>query len=176
MQRGTLFVVSGPSGCGKGTVLEEIRKDPTVHISVSATTREPRPGEVDGVNYYFMTAEKFQEMVQQDGMLESAQYCENFYGTPKKPVEDQLAAGHDVILEIEVVGAMKIRGRQTEEEEVVQARIARAVEEMKLADQYDYVLVNDQVPQAVSDLQAVMRTTRIQSMDKTSLVKEVLSK
>ena len=90
-------------------VLEEIRKDPTVHISVSATTREPRPGEVDGVNYYFMTAEKFQEMVQQDGMLESAQYCENFYGTPKKPVEDQLAAGHDVILEIEVVGAMKIR-------------------------------------------------------------------
>ena len=200
MQRGTLFVVSGPSGCGKGTVLEEIRIDPTVHISVSATTREPRPGEVDGVNYYFMTAEKFQEMVQQDGMLESAQYCENFYGTPKKPVEDQLAAGHDVILEIEVVGAMKIRacrpdavlifilppslselerrlrGRQTEEEEVVQARIARAVEEMKLADQYDYVLVNDQVPQAVSDLQAVMRTTRIQSMDKTSLVKEVLSK
>ena len=155
---------------------------------------------MDGVNYYFMTAEKFQEMVQQDGMLESAQYCENFYGTPKKPVEDQLAAGHDVILEIEVVGAMKIRacrpdavlifilppslselerrlrGRQTEEEEVVQARIARAVEEMKLADQYDYVLVNDQVPQAVSDLQAVMRTTRIQSMDKTSLVKEVLSK
>ena len=147
MQRGTLFVVSGPSGCGKGTVLEEIRKDPTVHISVSATTREPRPGEVDGVNYYFMTAEKFQEMVQQDGMLESAQYCENFYGTPKKPVEDQLAAGHDVILEIEVVGAMKIRacrpdavlifilppslselerrlrGRQTEEEEVVQARM-----------------------------------------------------
>ena len=155
---------------------------------------------MDGVNYYFMTAEKFQEMVQQDGMLESAQYCENFYGTPKKPVEDQLAAGHDVILENEVVGAMKIRacrpdavlifilppslselerrlrGRQTEEEEVVQARIARAVEEMKLADQYDYVLVNDQVPQAVSDLQAVMRTTRIQSMDKTSLVKEVLSK
>lgn len=109
MKKGTLFVISGPSGCGKGTVLKEVLKNPDLYFSVSATTRDPRPGEVDGVNYRFMTNEAFEALIEQDGFLEYAGYCDHYYGSPKQPVEEQLAMGKSVILEIEVEGAMKVR-------------------------------------------------------------------
>ncbi len=109
MKKGTLFVVSGPSGCGKGTILAEVLKDPNLYYSVSATTRAPRPGEVDGVNYRFMTNEAFEKLIAEDGFLEYAGYCEHYYGSPKQPVEEHLAKGQNVILEIEVEGAMKVR-------------------------------------------------------------------
>ena len=108
MNKGMLIVVSGPSGCGKGSVLAEILKSARFFYSVSATTRSPRSGETDGVNYFFLTKEKFEQLTREDGMLEYASYCGNYYGTPKKPVEDMLEQGKHVILEIEVQGAMKI--------------------------------------------------------------------
>ena len=90
MKKGTLFVISGPSGCGKGTVLKEVLKNPDLYFSVSATTRDPRPGEVDGVNYRFMTNEAFEALIEQDGFLEYAGYCDHYYGSPKQPVEEQI--------------------------------------------------------------------------------------
>ena len=109
MSKGLLIVVSAPSGCGKGTVLAEVLKNDNFYYSVSATTRAPREGEVNGVNYHFLTKEKFEELIATGGVLEYAQYCDNYYGTPKKAVEDKLCEGRDVILEIEVQGAMKIK-------------------------------------------------------------------
>ena len=114
MNKGMLIVVSGPSGCGKGTVLAEIIKSDRIFYSVSATTRSPRPDETDGVNYYFLTKEKFVQLIEEDGMLEYASYCGNYYGTPKRPVEDMLEQGKHVILEIEVQGAMKIMDKHPE--------------------------------------------------------------
>lgn len=108
MNRGLLIVVSAPSGCGKGTLLAEILKDNDYYYSVSATTRSPREGEVDGVNYHFATREEFEDLIKSDGMLEYAQYCGNYYGTPKKEVEKKLSEGKNVILEIEVQGAMQV--------------------------------------------------------------------
>ena len=107
--KGLLLVVSAPSGCGKGTILGEILKDDSFYYSISATTRAPREGEQDGVNYHFITKEEFEQRIAQGGMLEYAQYCGNYYGTPKKEVEQMRDAGRDVILEIEVEGAMKVR-------------------------------------------------------------------
>ena len=111
MSKGILMVVSGPSGCGKGTVLAEIVKSDNIFCSVSATTRSPRPGETDGINYYFLAKDRFEEMIADGGMLEYASYCGNYYGTPQKPVEDMLEKGCHVILEIEVQGAMKIKDK-----------------------------------------------------------------
>ena len=109
MSKGLLIVVSAPSGCGKGTILAQVLKNDNFYYSVSATTRSPREGEVDGVNYHFLTKEGFEKLIAEDGMLEHACYCGNYYGTPKAPVEESLAAGQDVLLEIEVTGAKNIR-------------------------------------------------------------------
>ena len=180
MKKGTLFVISGPSGCGKGTVLKEVLKNPDLYFSVSATTRDPRPGEVDGVNYRFMTNEAFEALIEQDGFLEYAGYCDHYYGSPKQPVEEQLAMGKSVILEIEVEGAMKVRaarpdavfvfilppsmtelenrlrGRGTEAEEVVQKRVAQAKREIGFAEKYDYVVINDDLSAAIADVNAIL--------------------
>ena len=111
-KRGLLMVVSGPSGCGKGTVLGRLLKeDPNVFYSVSATTRAPRPGEVEGVHYFFLSKEQFEEKIKTGGMLEYANYVENYYGTPAQAVEDQRSLGHDVILEIEIQGAMQVKAK-----------------------------------------------------------------
>lgn len=109
MNKGLLIVVSAPSGCGKGTILAEILKDPQFYYSISATTRKPRDGEVDGVNYHFLSRERFEDLIQNNGLLEYAQFCDNYYGTPRKQVEEKLNEGKNVILEIEVQGAMKIK-------------------------------------------------------------------
>ena len=169
MGKGLLIVISGPSGCGKGTILAEILKDEKFFYSISATTRNPRPGEVDGVNYHFLTKEKFENLIETDGMLEYASYCDNYYGTPKKPVEDMLNEGKHVILEIEVQGAMKImekrpdakfifilppslkelrrrlNKRGTESEDVIEKRLNEAIGEIKKATKYYYSLRNGEV-------------------------------
>lgn len=175
MSKGRLIVFSAPSGCGKGTMLAEIVKDERFRCSISATTRNPREEERDGVNYHFITREAFEKKIANDEFLEYAEYCENLYGTLKSEVDDYLEKGINVILEIEVQGAMKIRGlrpdalfifivppsieelrrrlnkRGTETQEVIEMRIAQAEEELTYKDQYDHIIVNDALEDAVSD-------------------------
>ena len=195
-----MFVISGPSGCGKGTVLKEVLKNPDLYFSVSATTRDPRPGEVDGVNYRFMTNEAFEALIEQDGFLEYAGYCDHYYGSPKQPVEEQLAMGKSVILEIEVEGAMKVRaarpdavfvfilppsmtelenrlrGRGTEAEEVVQKRVAQAKREIGFAEKYDYVVINDDLSAAIADVNAILCAESHKTKKNLEEIKEVLGK
>jgi guanylate kinase len=179
-----VYVVSGPSGSGKGTVLAQIKKRPDVFYSVSATTRGMRPGEIDGVDYHFISREQFLEMIERGEFLEHAEYVHNFYGTPIQPIRDNLAAGRDVIVEIEVQGFLQIkeklpeaetvfimppsveelerrlRGRGTETEEKIQGRLKTALEEMKYADRYDHIVVNDELDKAVSELLEIMGKER----------------
>ena len=201
MNKGTLYVLSAPSGCGKGTVLNELFKiTDNVFYSVSATTRSPREGEVDGVNYYFVTKERFLELVKSDGMLEYATFVDNYYGTPKAPIEQKLAEGKDVILEIETAGAMmvksvcpeavlifmlppsieelaeRLRGRGTESEEVISKRVMEAYREIRLANNYDYVFVNDDLSEAVDDLMMIMKSAKHLVNKNNDLIKGVLEK
>lgn len=198
MNKGMLIVVSGPSGCGKGTVLAEILKSDRIFYSVSATTRSPRPGETDGVNYYFLTKEKFEKLIEEDGMLEYASYCGNYYGTPKKPVEDMLEQGKHVILEIEVQGAMKVmekcpeavfvfilppslkelerrlNKRGTEAEDVIKKRLSEAAGEIKQAYKYKYAVINGELEKAVDDLKAIIRAEELKSTNFKNNIDEVL--
>lgn len=173
MRKGLLILISGPSGTGKGTVCNLLRqKHPEISYSISATTRQPRPGEQDGVNYYFYTKEKFREMIDQGQLLEWAEVYGNFYGTPKQKVLDRLDAGEDILLEIDTQGALnvmkvmpeglfifllppsleelaaRLKGRGTETEESLHRRLGAAVDEIKLATKYRYVVVNDKVEDA----------------------------
>ncbi len=180
-EKGLLIVVSAPSGCGKGTILGEILKDDRFYYSVSATTREPREGEVDGVNYRFMTVEQFEAYIEEDAFLEHAIYNKNHYGTLRAPIVENRAAGKHVILEIEVKGAAQIRAlcpdavlvfitppsievlrerlinRGTEELKVIEERVAIAEEEMKHAGEYDYVIINDKLEEAIADFKSIIR-------------------
>ncbi len=199
MSKGMLIVVSGPSGCGKGTLLAEVLKKDKFFYSVSATTRSPRPGETDGVNYYFLTKEKFEETAENGGMLEYASYCGNYYGTPKKPVEDMLERGIHVILEIEVQGAMKIKEkcpdalfifilppslkelrrrlnkRGTETEEVIERRLGEAAGEITQACKYDYTVVNGELSEAVDDFLAIIRAEELNVKKSEKIIDEVLN-
>ena len=180
--RGILLVLSGFSGSGKGTVVKEVMKkySDTYALSVSATSRQPRPGERDGIEYFFKTREEFEEMIANDELVEYAQYVSNYYGTPKAYVEEQLAAGKDVILEIEIQGALKIKqkfpetlllfmtppsaeelksrlvGRGTETMDVVESRLARAVEEAQGIEEYDYLIVNDDLEECVERFHSIV--------------------
>jgi guanylate kinase len=179
--KGILIVLSGPSGVGKGTVCKALRQcSPDLIYSVSATTRLPREGEVDGVNYFFKTREQFQQLIQDNQMLEWAEYVGNYYGTPRKFVEETLNAGKDIILEIEVQGALKVKqtfpdgvylfllppsmdelesrivGRGTESEEVIRSRMSVAMDEIRLMEHYDYAIVNDHVEHACSRIQSIL--------------------
>lgn len=194
MPKGLLMALSGPSGCGKGTIIKALldeRKDTVV--SISMTTREPRPGEVDGVHYYFRTREEFEKTIAEDGFLEYAEYNGNYYGTPIEPIRRWLDEGKNVILEIEVQGAEKVmdkwpdlvsmfiavpsyeelerrlRGRGTEEEAVIQKRLAAARYEMSRAHRYQYIVLNDEVEKATQRINTIidaenMRTVRAKSM------------
>lgn len=179
--KGNLFVISGPSGAGKGTICSAfMEKHPEVYLSVSATTRAPRPGEVDGESYFFISEEEFRARIAGDAFLEHANYCGNYYGTPRDKAMEQLEAGRDVILEIESDGAMQVRahfpegvfifvcppsmeelerrltGRGTEALEVVKQRLEKAKQEFRLAAKYNYMLMNDSVEDAVKRLEAIM--------------------
>ncbi len=179
--KGLLLVLSGPSGVGKGTVCKALReKMPQLVYSVSATTRAPRVGETNGVNYFFKQKSEFLHMIEQDQLLEWAEYVGNYYGTPRKFVEDTLAEGYDVILEIEVQGALQVKekfpqgiflflappdlaelesrivGRGTETEDSIRNRMEMARHEIELMDKYDYVVVNDEIECACEKIQAII--------------------
>lgn len=195
MEKGLLFVVSAPAGCGKDTILEQLLKiTENVGYSVSATSRAPRAGEVDGVHYHFRTREQFEQMIRENAVLEYTEYCGNYYGTPKKAVEDMLDAGRDVILKIEVEGAMNIkklfpdcclvfilppsmrelerrlRKRGTETEEKIRERTAQAAEELKFAENYDYLIVNGDLSKAVEDLKAVIAAEKLRKSRRIPLL------
>lgn len=182
-KQGTLVVVSGFAGTGKGTVMKELlgRYD-SYALSISATTRQPRPTEVDGREYFFKTKEEFEKMIEENEFLEYACYVGNYYGTPKKYVEEQLSEGRDVILEIEIQGALHIKeqfpdalllfiappsadvlkqrltDRGTESAEVIESRLARAVEESKGIEQYDYLVVNDDLDECVETVHRMIQS------------------
>lgn len=181
MTKGLLIVLSGPSGAGKDTILHTLlQKSQELRLSVSATTRNPREGEVDGRDYFFVTKEQFLSMRQNGEVLESAEYCGNYYGTPAKPIRDWMDAGSDVVLEIEVQGGGQIkqkcpdcvsvfilppsvgelehrlRDRGTESEEAIQKRLQAARQEILQAKAYDYVVINDTVENAVAAIQHIV--------------------
>lgn len=180
-EQGLLIVLSGPSGVGKGTVCSALRKRNVPFVySVSATTRSPREGEVDGVNYFFKTKAEFERMIEQGELLEWAQYVQHYYGTPRRFVEEQLNKGNDVLLEIEVQGAKQVKqkyphgvfiflmppsldelreriiGRGTESKEAIEKRIAQAQLELNMLEQYDYIVVNDEVERACDRIEAII--------------------
>ena len=174
--KGKLVVISGFSGAGKGTLMKALMKEygDSYALSVSATTRNPRPGEMDGVDYFFVTKDNFEQMIAEDALIEYAQYVGNYYGTPKEYVQQQLDLGKNVILEIEIQGALKIKekfpdtvlmfvtapnanelknrlvGRGTETPEVIAARLSRACEESMGMEKYDYLVINDTIENGIS--------------------------
>ena len=185
MRKGTLYVFTGPSGAGKGTLLSRLQEqDDRLFYSISATTRAPRPGETDGVQYYFLSKAEFEEKIAQNAFLEHARYVDNYYGTLEAPVNEKLEQGFDVVLEIEVQGAMQVhekrpdavmvfiappsfeelanrlRGRGTEDEAKVQKRLETAKGELAQQDKFDYVVVNDTVERAVEELHGILAKRR----------------
>lgn len=181
MPKGKTFIICGPSGVGKGTVVSRLLEtDPTLYFSVSATTRAPRAGEADGVHYHFLTRERFQEWIDAGDFLEHAQFVGNFYGTPRRYVDEAMDQGRDVLLDIEIQGAEQIHqkrpeavriyiappsweelerrltGRGTEDTEKIRSRLARGREEFAAARDFDYLVINDTVDHAVAEIRAIM--------------------
>ena len=176
-KKGKLFVYAGASGVGKGTIMKELlKRNESIRLSVSATTRDPREGEVDGREYFFVTKEKFEDMISKGGFLEYAQYCDNYYGTPKDYVDEQLNKGYNVFLEIELQGAKnvlnmrpdavsifilpptldelerRLRDRGTETEDSIEKRLSQAKVEMDHAKMYQYTVINDDLAKAIDDV------------------------
>ena len=193
--KGKTFIIAGPSGVGKGTITKELfARQKNLYFSVSATTRAPRPGEVDGVHYHFLSREEFQQWVQQDAFLEHAEYVGNCYGTPKRFVDEAMARGEDVILDIEIQGAEQVHrkrpeairifiappsweelehrliGRGTESLEKVRSRLARAKEEFSAAADYDYIVINNSLEQAVAELQAILLAEHCRPDERVNLI------
>lgn len=185
MKPGILVVVSGPAGVGKGTVVSQVRKrNQDVVFSVSATSREPRPGEIDGKNYYFISRTRFEEMIENNDLLEWVEYCGNYYGTPKAYVESEMSKGHIVLLEIEVEGAGNIKRqfpgcvsifitpptleelrnriikRGTESPNVIEERMKRAEKELEQINEYDYIIINDTVEESTEKFLEILEKER----------------
>ena len=181
MRRGKTFIICGPSGVGKGTVVARLlASNPNLYFSVSATTRQPRHGEVDGVHYHFLSREQFQQWIAEDAFLEHAEFVGNYYGTPKKYVDAAMDQGRDVILDIEIQGAGQVHqqrpeavriyvappswaelerrliGRGTEDMEKVRSRLERGKQEFAAASSFDYFVINDTVDNAVTEISAIM--------------------
>lgn len=186
---GILTVISGFSGAGKGTIVGELCKKENYALSISATTRAPRKGEEDGREYFFKTTDEFVKMISDDGLIEWAQYVGNYYGTPKAYVEDKLAQGKNVILEIEVQGAMNIKklypdavlmfvtppsaailkerlqGRGTESADVIEGRLQRAAEECQYMEHYDYIIINDELEECVEQIDGILESYRVRKRE-----------
>lgn len=198
-KKGILAVVSGFSGAGKGTLMKELlnQHQDQYALSISATTRKPREGEEHGREYFFLTVEKFQNMIAEDALIEHACYVGNYYGTPRSYVEEQMAAGRDVILEIEIQGALEVkkkfpdtlllfvtppsaevleerlRGRGTETEEVIRERLKRASQEAMYMDQYDYILVNDNLETCVEQMHQLIQSQHEKVSENLDFIEEM---
>lgn len=191
-------MISGFSGAGKGTLVKKLmQKHEEYVLSISMTTRGPRPGEQDGVEYFFTDKDHFEDTIERDGLIEYAAYCGNYYGTPKAWVEEQLAAGKNVILEIEMQGALKVKekfpesllifittpsaaelrrrleGRGTESADVIERRLARAAEESEGMDAYDYIVVNDDLEKCAEEVHSLVGAARMASARRKELIAEI---
>ncbi len=196
-KKGLLIVISGFSGAGKGTVVKQLIKKYNYSLSVSATTREPREGEVDGREYYFKTKEEFQNLIDYNGFIEWAQYVENYYGTPRAFVEEKMEKGHHVILEIEVQGALNIKnqykdallifitppsakelrnrlvGRGTEDAQTVEKRMKQAQKETKDMVNYDYIVVNDDLEECVQTVHGIIQCETCKLSNNKEFIEEI---
>lgn len=197
-EKGILIVVSGFSGAGKGTLMKRLLSTYDEYaLSISMTTRSPREGERDGVEYFFTDRENFEKTIAENGLIEYAEYCGNYYGTPRKYVEEQLEAGRNVILEIEIQGALKVKkkfpealllfvtppnaaelerrlkGRGTETEEAIARRLARAYEESEGIEAYDYIVVNDDLDTCVSEIHCLVDAARRVPVRRTAFINEI---
>lgn len=195
MNNELLIVISGPSGAGKGTVVNQLIKDGNYALSISATTRNPRPGEENGISYFFKTKDEFEQLIKDNKLLEYAQFCDNYYGTPKEYVDKKISEGDNVILEIEVQGALQVKKnrpetilifmipptlyelrkrlteRGTETPEVIEQRLLRAEEEIELVNEYDYLVINDTIENAVEQIKVIVQAEKL----KINMNKELLN-
>ena len=195
MKKGKTFIISGPSGVGKSTVLSALlEKRSNVYFSVSATTRDPRPGELDGIHYHFMDVDSFRKWIAMDQFLEYAEYVGNFYGTPKRFVDEAMEQGKDVILDIEVQGAIQVTSKRpdtvrifiappswselerrltvrgTDSKDKIQKRLLRAKVEFQTAHTYDYFVINDTVENAVKELDAIMTAEHCKPKERMEII------
>ena len=195
MKKGKTFIISGPSGVGKSTVLSALlERRPNVYFSVSATTRDPRPGELDGIHYHFMDVDSFRKWIAMDQFLEYAEYVGNFYGTPKRFVDEAMNQGKDVILDIEVQGAIQVTSKRpdtvrifiappswaelerrltergTDSKDKIQKRLLRAKVEFQTAHTYDYFVINDTVENAVKELDAIMTAEHCKPKERMEII------
>lgn len=197
-RKGILTVISGFSGAGKGTLVKKLLQNyDNYALSISMTTRKPRTGETDGVDYFFVERSEFEKKIAENGFIEHAQYCDNYYGTPRAYVEQQMAAGKDVILEIEIQGALQVKekfpealllfvtppsvavlkqrleGRGTETSDVIAKRLARAYEESEGMDAYDYIVVNDDLELCVSQLHGLIEAARSEPLRQSGFIRDI---
>lgn len=198
MEKGILIVLSGFSGAGKGTLMKELMKTyDNYALSISMTTRSPREGEEDGREYFFRDREVFEEKIAQNGFIEYAEYCGNYYGTPRDYVEAKLAEGKDVILEIEIQGMRKVkamfprmlslfvtppsardlenrlRGRGTETEEVIKKRLSRATEEAEGVEDYEYIVINDDLRTCVEEIHGIVKAAKRATLRNEGFIKQI---
>ena len=201
MNKGGVFVVSGPSGSGKDTVLKGLfAENPDILFSISSITRAMRPGEKEGEKYNFISRENFEEMIKNDMLLEHNLFVGNYYGTPRVPVEKAVSEGKDIIIEVDVNGAAQIRkklpeavtvfimppsfaelkrrlvGRGTESEVLIEKRLQSALDEIRRAEEYDYIIVNDDAATASQSLMSVIKTCRLKTERQKNIINEVLEK
>lgn len=196
-KKGIIAVISGFSGAGKGTIVNRLVQDYGYAISISATTRQPREGEIDGKHYFFKSKENFENMIKENELIEYAKYCDNYYGTPKDYVFEQINNGIDVLLEIEMQGALQVKkdfpdvslifitppsagelrkrleGRGTETAEVIEKRLARAVEECGYMPEYDYIMVNDDLDTCVKEIHQLLQSLHFSVKNQVDLIEEI---
>lgn len=197
-KKGILLIISGPSGAGKGTVVSELKKTGDYFLSISATTRKPRQNEVDGVHYFFKSREQFEDMIKNNELLEYADFCGNYYGTPVDYINKQTEKNKTVILEIEIQGALQVKKvypeavlifltppsmselekrlieRGTETSEKIKLRLSRAAEEIDNIGKYDYIVVNDTVKQAADDIECIVRAEKMRAIRNTDIKKNLI--